>query len=166
MAVVGWCDGAGGASYNLDCSRARAYCTCSRCGWGCLDIFTLIYPFSPLFPTLWETARCTLKYWLKWPLNPKQPTNQSCENTAFLWQFMCVNGTVIPYELDFKICKVGTYQQILNLMIIVPVFNVIQTRFTVFITLEKTWSDLWPWGSSYKCVSLNLLGTSLRGSDE
>ena len=27
-------------------SRARAYCACSRCGRGGLDIFTLIYPFS------------------------------------------------------------------------------------------------------------------------
>ena len=25
------------------------------CG-GCLDIFTLIYPFSPLSPSLWETG--------------------------------------------------------------------------------------------------------------
>ena len=23
----------------LDHSRARSYCACSRCGWGCLDIF-------------------------------------------------------------------------------------------------------------------------------
>ena len=23
-------------------------------GWGCLDIFTLLYPFSPLSPSLWE----------------------------------------------------------------------------------------------------------------
>ena len=45
-------------------------------GGGCLDIFTLIYPFSPLSPSLWETARYTLKYCLKGPLNPKQPTNQ------------------------------------------------------------------------------------------
>ena len=57
-------------------SRARAYCACSRCGWGCLDIFTLLYPFSPLSPSLWETARYRLKYCLKGPLNPKQPTNQ------------------------------------------------------------------------------------------
>ena len=28
-------------------------------GGGCLDIFTLIYPFSPLSPSLWETARYT-----------------------------------------------------------------------------------------------------------
>ena len=25
-------------------------------GGGCMDIFTLIYPFSPLSPSLWETA--------------------------------------------------------------------------------------------------------------
>ena len=39
-----------------------------------LDIFILVYPFSPLSPSLWETARYTLKYCLKGPLNPKQPT--------------------------------------------------------------------------------------------
>ena len=44
-------------------------------GGGCLDIFTLIYPFFPLSPSLWETARYRLKYSLKGPLNPK-PTNQ------------------------------------------------------------------------------------------
>ena len=43
---------------------------------GGLDIFTLIYPFSPLSPSLWETVRYRLKYCLKGPLNPKQPTNQ------------------------------------------------------------------------------------------
>ena len=43
-------------------------------GGGCLDIFTLIYPFSPPSPSLWETARYRLKYCLKGPLNPKQPT--------------------------------------------------------------------------------------------
>ena len=45
-------------------------------GGGCLDIFTLIYPLSTLSPSLWETARYRLKYCLKGPLNPKQPTNQ------------------------------------------------------------------------------------------
>ena len=46
-------------------------------GGGCLDVFTLIYPFFPLSPSLWETARYRLKYCLKGPLNPKQPTNQT-----------------------------------------------------------------------------------------
>ena len=45
-------------------------------GGDCLDIFALIYPFSPPSPSLWETARYRLKYCLKGPLNPKQPTNQ------------------------------------------------------------------------------------------
>ena len=45
-------------------------------GGGCLDIFTLLCPFSPLSPSLLETARYRLKYCLKGPLNPKQPTNQ------------------------------------------------------------------------------------------
>ena len=45
-------------------------------GGGCLDIFTLLYLFSPISPSLWETARYRLKYCLKGPLNPKQPTNQ------------------------------------------------------------------------------------------
>ena len=44
-------------------------------GGGVLDIFTLLYLFSPLSPILWETARYRLKYCLKGPLNPKQPTN-------------------------------------------------------------------------------------------
>ena len=63
-----------GRPTNLDDSGARAYCACSRCGWGCLDILTLLYPFSPLSPSLWETARYRLKYCLKGQPNPKQPT--------------------------------------------------------------------------------------------
>ena len=47
-------------------------------GGDCLDIFTLIYPFSPLSPSLSETVRYRLKYCLKGPLNPKQPTNNPC----------------------------------------------------------------------------------------
>ena len=54
-------------------------------GGGCLDIFILIYLISPLSPSLWETARYRLKYCLKGPLNPKQPTNQP---TSQLCPFM------------------------------------------------------------------------------
>ena len=45
-------------------------------GGGCLDIFSFIYHFSFLSPSLWETARYRLKYCLKGPLSLKQPTNQ------------------------------------------------------------------------------------------
>ena len=65
-----------GRPTNLDDSRARAYCACSSAGGGCLDIFTLLYPFSPLSPSLWETARYRLTYCLKRPLNPKQQQQQ------------------------------------------------------------------------------------------
>ena len=44
-------------------------------GGGCLDIFSL-YHSSFLSPSLWETAPYRLKYCLKGPLSPKQPTNQ------------------------------------------------------------------------------------------
>ena len=47
-------------------------------GGGCLDIFTLIYSFSSLSPSLWETTRYRLKYCLNGSLSPKttnQPTN-------------------------------------------------------------------------------------------
>ena len=47
-------------------------------GGGCLEFFSLIYPFSSLSPSLRETARYRLKYCLKEPLNTKQPTNQLC----------------------------------------------------------------------------------------
>ena len=40
-------------------------------GGGCLDIFSLVYHFSFLSPSLWETARYRLKYCLKGPLSPK-----------------------------------------------------------------------------------------------
>ena len=38
--------------------------------------FSLIYLFSFLSPSLWETARYRLKYCLEGLLSPKQPTNQ------------------------------------------------------------------------------------------
>ena len=44
-------------------------------GAGCLDIFYLVYHFSFLTPSLWEAARYRLKYCLKGPVTPNQPTN-------------------------------------------------------------------------------------------
>ena len=56
-------------------------------GGGCLDIFTLIYPFSSLSPSLWETARYRLKYCLKGPLNQKQPTNPNFSLTFYSFSY-------------------------------------------------------------------------------
>ena len=63
-----------GRPTDLDYSRARAYCACGRCGWG---LFGHFFSHLSLFlsPSLWETARYRLKYCLKGPLSPKQPTN-------------------------------------------------------------------------------------------
>ena len=44
---------------------------------GVFGHFSLFCHFSFLSPTLWETARYRLKYCLKGPLSPKQPTNQN-----------------------------------------------------------------------------------------
>ena len=41
---------------------------------GYLDIFSLVCHFSLLSPSLWDTAGYRLKYCLKGPLSPKQPT--------------------------------------------------------------------------------------------
>ena len=50
-----------GRPTNLDYSRA---------------IFSVVYHFSLLSPSLWETARYRLKYCLRGPLSPKQQANQ------------------------------------------------------------------------------------------
>ena len=66
----------------LGYSRARAFYACRRCGWGVLDTF-LIYHFPLLSPFLWETARYRLKYCLKGPLSPNQPTNIPSRSTFY-----------------------------------------------------------------------------------
>ena len=65
-----------GRPTNLDKSRARAYCACSRCDRGLFGHFasrlSFIYSFSL---SLLETARYRLKCCPKGSLSPKQPTN-------------------------------------------------------------------------------------------
>ena len=55
-------------------------------GGGCLDFFSLVYHFSFRSPSR-ETARYRLKYCLKGPLSPKQPTNQSFNGFSFFKYF-------------------------------------------------------------------------------
>ena len=50
----------------LDNSRARAYCACSRRGWGLFGQFFSHLSFF-FFLSLWETTRYRLKYCLKGP---------------------------------------------------------------------------------------------------
>ena len=51
-------------------------------GGGCLDIFTLIYIFSSLSPSLWETTRYRLKYCLEGSLSPKTTNNNQNSRRA------------------------------------------------------------------------------------
>ena len=83
-----------GRPANLDYSRARAYCACSRFGWGlCGHFFShLSFLSSVSLSRERETARYRLKYCLKGPLSPKQPTN--------LWNHgkMFKTGIIRAYE--------------------------------------------------------------------
>ena len=51
---------------------------------GMVWTFLLSSILSPLCPSLWETARYRLKYCLKGPLNPKQPTNQPTNQPLYI----------------------------------------------------------------------------------
>ena len=70
-------------------------------GGGCLDIFTLIYPFSTLSPCLWETARYRLKYCLKGSLNPKQPTNQPTNEVDRIFVYFLLGLRYDNYNCSF-----------------------------------------------------------------
>ena len=73
-------------------------------GGGCLDIFILIYPFSPLSPSFWETARHRLKYCLKGPLNPKttNPSPYLCAKKLSRTSCACSRGgsLFLPYPIQ------------------------------------------------------------------
>ena len=66
-----------GRPTNLDDSRARAYCACSRVRVGAVWTFFSFICLSLFCLPVWETARYRLKYCLKGPLNLNQPTNQT-----------------------------------------------------------------------------------------
>ena len=71
-------------------------------GGGCLDIFTLIYPFFSLSPFLWETARYRLKYCLKGPLNPKQPTKITHLISCLIRRFYIVCTIIKDFSISHK----------------------------------------------------------------
>ena len=75
-----------GRATNLDFSRARAIALAVGAG-GCLDIFSrlffLSYIISLLSPSLCETARYRLKFCLKGPLSPTQPTKKINQYVLF-----------------------------------------------------------------------------------
>ena len=70
---------------------------------GVVWTFLLSSILSLLSPSLWETARYRLKYCLKGPLSPKQPTNQSFLSPS-LWETAryrlkyCLKGPLNPKQ--------------------------------------------------------------------
>ena len=78
-------------------------------GGSCLNIFSLFYYFSFVAPSLWETALCRLKYCLKGPLNPKQPTNQRTagqEPVSCAWLF---HATIQRFWLSETVSEMKCY---------------------------------------------------------
>ena len=78
-------------------------------GGGCLDIFTLIYPFFSLSPSLWEMARYRLKYCLKGPLNPKQPTNQYNQNYLGQMDRQTMQNAIHDLKFSWEGCILAAY---------------------------------------------------------
>ena len=69
-----WC----WVNYNFDTVGQGPTTLGVGAGGGCLDIFTLIYPFYPLSPSLWETARYSWLvgcFWLNRPLRQYSGTS-------------------------------------------------------------------------------------------
>ena len=73
-------------------------------GGGCLDIFTLLYLFSPLSPSLWETAQYRLRYCLKGPLNQKNNQSTNSTREKRLWENNCLVCSTMSAidKLQFK----------------------------------------------------------------
>ena len=82
-------------------------------GGGCLDIFTLLYLFSSLSPSLWETARYRLKHCLKGSLNSKQAPNQSLWGYALRYKKTHKRMSIL-YQYIHKSCKITTHHRILE----------------------------------------------------
>ena len=103
--VVGWCDGAGRGVLLFWIIVGQGLTALAvDAGGGCLDIFSLVYHFSLLSPALWETARYRLKYCLKGPLSPKQPTNQPMNHVDVMFD---VTSTVCQQRSECKTLESG-----------------------------------------------------------
>ena len=71
-------------------------------GGGCLDIFTLVYPFSSLSPSLWETTRYRLKYCLKGSLSPKTTNQPTDAKASFLDLHLSISDGFVKTKIYDK----------------------------------------------------------------
>ena len=76
-----------GRPTNLDYSKTRAYCACNRCGWGLFGPFYSRLSLLFFFSLSLEDGPNRLKFYLKGPLYPKQPTNflQNIQQPSYLF---------------------------------------------------------------------------------
>ena len=101
-------------------------------GGGCLDIFSLVYHFTFLSPSLWETARYRLKYCLKGPLSPKQPTNHPPDFDLFPKLKEPLRG--VRYDsLDELECAVNTEVRRINFSCIASGIEALPSRWNSVI---------------------------------
>ena len=112
-------------------------------GGGCLDIFTLIYPVFFLSPSLWETARYRLKYCLKGPLNPKQPTDKCIPKTSTnpkksnpWYNNDCKNAVRQRKQALSKFCKYPTGAKLKNVKV-----QRAKARRTIKSAKRNTWKS-------------------------
>ena len=91
-------------------------------GGVCLDIFSLIYHFSSLSPSLWETARYRLKYCLKGPLSPKQPTNQPTFRVVLGWAYRGLTGGFLLLQNFSVAISVSPHVCFILVLILISVF--------------------------------------------
>ena len=81
---------------------------------GVVWTFLLSSILSPLSPSLWETARYRLKYCLKGPLNPKQPTNHEKQHKEGTWTVSGRTVVFTAFYADFCLCPKSVIITTLN----------------------------------------------------
>ena len=85
--VVRWCDGAGstfqcwGVLIMWKIVGHESTTLAVGAAKGCLDIFSPVYQFSLLYPSLWQTARYRLSQRAITPKTTNQPTVLRCLRT-------------------------------------------------------------------------------------
>ena len=81
---------------------------------GVVWTFLLSSILSPLSPSLWETARYRLKYCLKGPLNPKQPTKQIIQYSEVKDLFFVFPQALNPAYSSAKVSSGRGYEPVQN----------------------------------------------------
>ena len=126
-------------------------------------------PIALTRPSLWETARYRLKYCLKGPLNPKQPTNQptltSCIcktlermiNERLVW-YLEKNNIITEFQSGFRHQR-STNDHLVRLETFIrEAFIKKEHLVAVFFDLEKAYDTIWKYGIMNDLHEIGLKG--------